>query len=154
MKYHDSRHIGLVGCLLLLLLGCEKSPEPQKIGVFASTNRGLLELTSYGEQSRYSMASYNFRKLPEVPTVSKVISFYVNMPDSKITNSKVFWVTGLGKDFDEESQVPLNTSIETTKNNVYRITCADLDGKKGGYILLKVSMPLGTADRMYVIQLT
>jgi hypothetical protein len=152
MASHNARNILALGCLLLFSLGCETTPDPQKIGVFASTNRGLLELTAYGEQN--GMTSYDLRKLQEVPAVAKVARFYVNMPDSKITNSKIFWLTTLDKDFDEKGRPSLSTSIETGKNNVYRITCADLMGKKNGYVLLKVSMPLGTPDRMYIIQLT
>jgi hypothetical protein len=152
MARHSVRNILALGCLLLFSLGCETSPDPQKIGVFASTNRGLLELTAYGEQN--GMTSYDLRKLQEAPTVAKVARFYVNMPDSKITNSKIFWLTKLDKYFDEKGQPHLNASVEAGKNNVYRITCAELESKKGGYVLLKISMPLGTPDRMYGIQLT
>src|SRR5271165_4947643 len=105
MANQDKRQVVILGCLLLLLLGCEKAPEPQKIGVFASTNRGLLELTTYGEQ--VSMTRYSFHELHNVPTASKIVSFYVNMPDSKITSSKIFWLAKLDKDFNEGSQTPL-----------------------------------------------
>ena len=152
MGSHNARNILALGCLLLFSLGCETTPDPQKIGVFAATNRGLLELTPYGAQN--GMSSYDLRKLQEVPAVAKVTQFYVNMPDSKITESKMFWLTKLDKEFDEKGLSSLNASIETGKNNVYRIKCAELAGKKGGYILLKISMPLGTPDRMYAIQLT
>jgi hypothetical protein len=152
MTYRKSAHLFALGCLLLCMLGCEATPEPQKIGVFASTNHGLLELTAYGEQS--SMTNYDLSKLHDVPTVAKITSLYVNMPDSKITNSKIFWLTKLDKGFDEKSQPSLNASIEAGKNNVYQIKCAELEGKSGGDILLKISMPLGTPDRMYVIRLS
>lgn len=151
MTKHHARYLGMFVCLLLML-GCEKAPEPQKIGVFVSSDRGLLELTAYGEQN--GMTSYSFHQLTGIPTVGKVNLFYVNMPDSKITESKVYWLTKLDRDFHEDGQQQLNLSIETGKNNVYRITCADLGAKKGGYALLKVSMPLGTPDRMYLTQMS
>jgi len=37
---------------------------------------------------------------------------------------------------------------------VYLINCAALSDKKSGYVLLKVPMPLGVADRAYVAQVT
>lgn len=136
----------------LMLVGCEKSPEPQKIGVFASTNRGLLELTVFGEQT--GMTSYSMRQLSNLPTAKKIVSFYVNMPDSKITNSKVYWLAKLDQDFNERGQAALNLSIENAKTaGTYRIACTDLEGKNNGYVLLKVGMPLGTPDRMYAIHL-
>ena len=152
MTHRNAINFMALGCLVLVLLGCETAPDPQKIGVFASTNHGLLELTAYGEQDGRS--SYDLSKLPQTPAVAKITQFYVNMPDSKITNSKIFWLTKLGKEFNENDLPALNASIEAGKNNVYRIKCAELDGKKGGYVLLKISMPLGTADRVYVIHLT
>jgi hypothetical protein len=152
MAYSNLRNFVALACLGLFLLGCESAPDPQKVGVFASTNHGLVELTVYGEQD--GMTSYDLSKLQDAPTVGKVEQFYVNMPDSKITNSKMFWLATPDKKFNEEGKASLNASIEIGKNGVYRIKCADLEGKKAGYILLKISMPLGTADRMYVIRLS
>jgi hypothetical protein len=142
----------MLGCMLLGMLGCESTPDPQKIGVFASTNHGLMELTTYGEQN--GMTSFELRKLHVVPKAAKVTQFYVNMPDSTITELKIFWVTKLSDEFDEKDQSPLNVSIETGKNNVYRIKCADLMGKTNGFALVKLSMPMGVSDRVYVIQIT
>ena len=149
-KYLSSTIV--IGCLLMVVIGCQTAPDPQRIGVFASTNRGLLELSSYGEQT--GMTSYSLLKLSEVPKASKVEQFYVNMPGSTITELKVFWITKFDNEFDEKDRIPLNASIEAGKSNVYRIRCADLAGKKDGYAFLKLPMPLGVADRMYVIRLS
>jgi hypothetical protein len=92
--------------------------------------------------------------VPEIPRASKVDRFYVNMPGSTITEVKIFWLPTLDKNFDERQQTPLDASIESGKSNVYRINCAGLGSKKGGFALLKLPMPLGVADRAYVIQMT
>jgi len=55
MTYRNPHHLRALGCLLVLAIGCKSSqhsilpepaPDPQQIGVFASTDRGLLELTA------------------------------------------------------------------------------------------------------------
>ena len=152
MTHRNTAHIVALGCLLLCMLGCKTTPEPQKVGVFASTNHGLLELTTYGKQTGENV--YSLNNLPEIPKASKIIRFYVNMPGSTITEVKVFWVTTLDKNFDERNQTPLDASIESGKSSVYLINCAALSDKKSGYVLLKVPMPLGVADRAYVAQVT
>ncbi len=152
MAYRNARNFIALGCLVLFLLGCETTPDSQKIGVFASTNHGLMELTAYGKQN--GMTSYDLRKMQNIPTAAKVTRFYVNMPNSAITESKMFWLTKLDKEIDENNLSSLNASIEAGKNNVYQIKCTELDGKKDGYILLKISMPLGAPDRMYAIHLS
>ncbi len=140
----------LVG--LLLLSACGQEPEPQKIGVFANTNKGLSEIISYGEQT--GMYSYNLAKVSNPPKVSRVRLFYVNMPDIVITNSRLFWVPSLERDFNEVESTPLKINIENMKNNMYKILSPELESKKGGYVVLKIGMPLGTADRMYPVQIT
>ena len=152
MTYRGISRAVALGYLLLCMIGCERAPDPQKIGVFASTNRGLLELTSYGEQ--HSMTGYDLHKVVDAPKVTRLTSFYVNMPDSKITNSKIFWAPKLNSTFEEKDQPSLDADIETGKNNAYEIKCAAMDRSGDGYIFLKISMPLGTPDRMYVIQLS
>jgi len=139
----------LVG--LFLLSACGREPEHQKIGVFADTNKGLLEIKSYGEQT--GMHSYNLAKVSNPLKVSRVRVFYVNMPDIEITNSELFWVSSLERDFKEVESTPLKIDMENTKNNMYKILCPELKSKKGGYAVLKIGMPLGTADRMYPVQI-
>lgn len=139
----------LISSLLLAACGGTE-PDPQKIGVFAETNKGLMELTNYGEQ--ISMSSYNLAKAANPPKVSKVKAFYVNMPDIKISNSKFYWIASLEKPFTENESAALRIDVESTKSpNMYRLSCPELEDKTGGYLVLKVGMPLGTADRMYPV---
>jgi len=148
-----TRHfLPLAFCCLLLGGACHRAPQPQKIGVFADTNRGLLELTSYGQQT--GMRTYGFGQAAGIPEVQRVSLFFVNMPDIKITNSKIFWLSDLPRSFDETTQAPLKIDIESVQGNMYRIVCAELEGKKGAVAVLKIGMPLGTADRMYLIRIS
>lgn len=151
MAHRNALRTLALGCLLLCLLGCETTPPPQKVGVFASTSHGLLELTAYGKQTGENV--YSLNNLGEIPKASKIGRFYVNMPGSTITEVKVFWLTKLDKEFDERSQSPLDASIESGKDNVYRVNCSGLGDEKGGYALLKLPMPLGVADRVYLVQI-
>lgn len=141
MALCNSRNLIALGCLAILLVGCETAPDPQKIGVFASTNHGLVELTVYGEQE--GMTSYDVRKLKQAPTAAKVSQFYVNMPDSQITNSKLFWLTKLDNELNEEGLPPLNASIEVAKGNMYRIKCAQMEEKRMGTYFSRYQCHLG-----------
>ena len=152
MTHRIAERIVALGCLLLFTAGCRTTPEPQKVGVFASTNHGLVELTAYGKQN--GMHSYSLKDLLEIPKAPKLGRFYVNMPDSAITEVKVFWLPRLEKNFDEEGHTPLDATIESGTGKMYLISCATLSDKHEGYALLKVPMPLGVADRAYIVQLT
>jgi len=141
----------LAFCSLVLGGACRRAPAPQKIGVFADTNSGLLELTAYGEQA--GRTTYTFRQITGVPNVQRINRFFVNMPDTKITDSKLYWLLGLPARFEETTQEPLKIDIESMQGNMYSIVCSELEGKKGGVALLKIGMPLGTPDRMYPVRL-
>jgi hypothetical protein len=62
-------------------------------------------------------------------------------------------VSSLERDFNEVESTPLKIDMENTKNNMYKILWPELKSKKGGYAVLKIGMPLGTADRMYPVQI-
>lgn len=149
--FHNFRYSLLLFLSSVLLSSCGLEPKTQKIGVFVQTNKGLLELTSYGEQT--GMNSYDLAESSNPPKVTKVNSFYVNMPDIEIANSKIFWVSSLERQFHENKSIPLTIDLEITKNNIYKINCSDLVSKKGGYAVLKIGMPMGTADRIYPVQI-
>jgi hypothetical protein len=130
---------------------CHRAPAPQKIGVFADTNSGLLELTAYGEQA--GRTTYTFRQITGVPNVQRINRFFVNMPDTKITNSKLYWLLDLPARVQETELPPLKIDIESVQGNMYSIVCSELEGKKGGVAVLKIGMPSGTPDRMYPVRL-
>jgi len=143
-------------CCLTILVGvffltaCGRAPDPQKLGVFADTNKGLLELSSYGEET--DVGEYNLGKVSP-QKISKINLFYINMPGVEIASSKLFLLSSLEKNFIEEKYTPLKIEMETTKNNIYKIRCPELDGKKVGLAYLKIKMPLGTPDRIYPLQI-
>lgn len=128
------------------------APDPSKLGVFASTSDGIKELVVYGEQT----GTRTFR-LPDVtnaPAVAEVKAFYLNMPDTKVMNSKIFWLPTSQESLDEESSTALPIQMESVKANMYKALSPGLDAKKGGLLLFKVGMPLGTPDRLYAIKLS
>ncbi|HUZ93588.1 MAG TPA: hypothetical protein VMU57_01605 [Edaphobacter sp.] len=152
MTCRNAVSIMALGSLLLCILGCKAAPGPQQIGVFASTSHGLLELTAYGKDDEAEDV-YSFRNLSVIPKTSRVEEFYVNMPGSIITETKIFWLASLGKNFDEHNQIPLDANIEAGKGSLYRINVQGLKAKKGGFVLLILPMPLGVSDRAYVLQI-
>lgn len=76
-----------VGLLLLPLHRAVAQPPPaqppDRSGVFAVTDRGTIELTGYGERHRqeHAIDSFSFTPsaLDQIPVVSSVRAFYVNM---------------------------------------------------------------------------
>jgi hypothetical protein len=134
------------------LTGCESAPDSSRIGVFASTTHGLLELTTYGKE--IGEAVYELPNAQTFPSSTSVRSFYINMPDSTITESKLYWMSSIGKTFNESGQSPLSITLVAKREKLYQVACADLAQKKDGYAILKVSMPLGQPDRIYVVHVT
>jgi len=153
--------------LSIITWGCGgKPPEPSRIGVFADTG-SMVELTSYAKRS--SSGDYQAPDQAQVPEAARVNSFYVNMPDVIITESKIVWV-GVGafkmqidvgafktqidvRAIDEGKLEILETQIEKTSGGVYKVSSAALQSKTGGIVGLKVVLPLGTADRIYWVKL-
>ena len=135
-----------------LLLSCSHEPGPEKLGVFAETGTGFVELTSFGEQN--GIQTYNLETAPPPIVGGTVKSYLINLPDVKIANSKVFWTSTLDKFFDEKNARIIGSSLESASdNNRYKISITDGNIPQSGYALLKVGMPLGTPDRMYIVQI-
>jgi hypothetical protein len=128
------------------------TPDASKLGVFASTSDGIKELTIYGEQS--GMHTFKLPEIYSAPTVAKVKAFYLNMPDTKVMNSKIFWLPASRQSLDEESSSALPIQIESVKGNMYKALSPELNTRQGGVLLFKVGMPLGTPDRLYAIKLS
>ncbi len=129
------------------------APDASKLGVFASTNDGLKELLVYGEQT--GETSYRAPSTAGAPTVASVKAFYINMPNSNVMSSKVFVEPSrdLAPTFTEAASHSVPVSFESVKGNLYRVVLPDLGKRPGSLLLLKVSMPLGTPDRIYAINL-
>lgn len=153
-------------------LGSSGPPPPTKIGVFADTGE-LTELTAYAEQVRMTRDEYGTQSVTDTPAAASVHCFYVNMPNSEITSSKVFllqqvswqaaprpsWSTSprvfiLQQQTEtfHENAPELKADIEKAGEGVYKVTVPELSGKKG-IVALKVVMPLGTPDRLYLLRL-
>lgn len=127
------------------------TPDASKLGVFAGTEAGVKELVIYGEQT--GRTEYRLPDLSVAPTVGTVKAFFLNMPDTKVMNSKIFWIAAPQPSFDEDATPTLPVQVESVKGNMYKLLSPELSSKRGGVLLFKVGMPLGTADRMYAIKL-
>jgi hypothetical protein len=137
------------GCGSLGQLG---SPLPTKLGVFADTG-SLTELTVYVEESSLENFDANDaqKRVAEIPVASHVRAFFVNMPNVQITSSKAFLLKDLGR--VNEGQTPeLKIDIEKAGEGVYKLVVPDVAGRKG-FLALKIGMPMGTPDRLYLLRL-
>lgn len=116
---------GLFGVFLFLSM-CSGAPDESKIGVFARTNGGLQELTMYGEQ--IGSDSYRLPDLSSAPSAKSVKAFFLNMPDTNVSNSKVFWLASPQERFDEDDVPALPVQVETVKGKLYKLSSSDLEG--------------------------
>lgn len=128
------------------------TPDPSRLGVFASTSSGIKELLVYGEET--GMDTFRVPDLSAVPTVGSVGAFFLNMPNTDVMSSRVFWVAAPQRSFDESSCAPLPVQYQSVKGNMYKVVLPTLGNRHSGVLLFIVRMPLGTRDRTYAIRLT
>lgn len=111
----------------VVILVCCASGEAQqitRIGVFAETSRGLIEMprcdgifTAGGPEPTF-VEGPNCRNLPDIPDLKALL---VNVPDMQISAAKM-WIRG-GRDIHGDLPIELPINIDTTKQpGVYRIT--------------------------------
>ena len=130
----------------------------KKIGVFADTSNGMLELI-YDKIGGFSFSGISESTYSRMPKASGVNFYYVNVPEAEIAESEMFWTSSYklrAKEFpyyDPVEPETLKTAIESVKDNVYKIRSNELQNKKNGFIVLKIKMPYGTADRFYPIKI-
>ena len=155
-------------CALVLLLAAHRAlagpqPDPERIGVFAETSAGLIELRPYGKQTTTASSSDEmsvvFRFPGAVPSASRCNSFLVHVPEGNMADAALFWLTDLGAKFNLEvkrksDQTALVTRVEQVGDgDVYRVTSPGLMGKARGYAALLLPMPVGSANRLYAVRL-
>lgn len=149
--------------LIVIISGCNgKSPELSRIGVFVDTG-SLVELTLYVKQ--VSISQYNAPVIAQLPEVMRINSFFVNIPEVNISECQIFWMKTLKVNkyygwqkkevvrIDPSDWEKQETRIEKTNGGVYKILSDALQSKSGGFVGLKLSMPLGTPDRIYIVKL-
>ena len=142
--------VGLASCFFL----CACSPNftpPTTTGVFADTSSGLIELTIFAEPSLDN--NYSFPNLRHSPVIPNVRAFYVNLPNISINHAKVFLAAEVRFTIHEDRYTPLEIQTERLDNNSYKIQCPSLSHQQAGFGLLKIPMPPGSTNRMYVIKL-
>lgn len=135
----------------VILSACSGAPDESKVGLFARTNTGLQELTVYGEQ--VGSDSYRLPDLSALPAAKSVKAFFLNMPDATVANSKVFWLAAPQDRLDEDQVPALPVQVDAVKGNMYKLSSSEIESKRNGLLIFKVGMPLGTADRVYIVKL-
>ncbi len=76
--------------------------------------------------------------------------FYVTVPRVDIMKSTALLVPESGR--VSEDTPTLRTEIDDFGNDVFKLTVPELKGKKG-LLGLKIRMPPGTPDRLYLVHL-
>jgi hypothetical protein len=144
-----SPYKALLTVSVLLILGCHKGPDPKRLGIFADTERGLIELTSYGEE--IGIDTYRAPKL-EFPNAHEVRALFMNMPDTNISSAQLLWAESLRDSLREGDTSHLSMQTEVVEGSLYRIQIQNQPNTTG-ILILKVGMPMGTADRIYPIKI-
>ncbi|HVR11503.1 MAG TPA: hypothetical protein VMW75_25895 [Thermoanaerobaculia bacterium] len=154
-----------VSACILCIISCSRGPDPHRIGVFAETNAGLVELTVYGSETEADSftqgvtAGFSFPQGQSVPTATSVKRFYVNLPDTRIEEAKIYILRDLNARWHlqghmERDPQPVATRLSKTEGGVYELTSDQLQANGPGYVALWIKMPLGVPDRLYVVQLS
>jgi hemin uptake protein HemP len=142
----------------------EAKPDPHLIGVWASTDSGLVQLQSYGiEEVRDSFtegltSTFHFDDANQLPGAASVKAFFVNMPDAKVTESKLYALSRLSARWHEQIKSPsdprpLPASMQIVEGSLYRIASERLEPLASGYAAIHISMPMGIPDRLYAIKI-
>lgn len=140
-------------------LGCNRGPDPKQIGVFVDADGKTTEITSYAQEGA---------GLPdgEQPPVVKsgVKAFYVNLPDSIVSESGVYVLEKIDRSWHARTSSKVPAKLEKLAGNMYRFGLPDTKELQHGILAirearqtvilgLRVVMPLGVPDRMYAVQL-
>ena len=130
---------------------CSQEPAaPTKLGVFAETPTGFIELATYAEPAQNG--NYSFPNLRHSPSSQSIRAFYINRPNLAITNAKVFGVADVRFTIHADRQPPLPIQTACPAPDSYKIKCPNLSRQQAGFGLLKITPP-NAAERMYVIKL-
>jgi hypothetical protein len=155
----------LVALAVALFAGCSsQSPESlaqqaKNLGVYARADNSFRVLTVFGVENDDSGWT-RFMFTESIPKAQAVSYFVVNVPDAKISDSQLFllpnalaakWV--LERPTDPRNPKPLKATIEPLSATVYKVSLAEPSAKTSkGFLCLWLKMPMGTADRLYAIQ--
>jgi hypothetical protein len=145
------------------IIGCKSGPSPQRLseeakslGVYALNGSQLTEIDMFGrERSFAGDVTFDFPE-PIIKAPSDT-SFVVNLPNSNISEAKVYLLANPEKaiwshDRPERDPKPIKASIEPQGSGIYKVTPSQpLSGDHPRYLCLFLSMPLGTADRLYAV---
>jgi hypothetical protein len=167
---------GIARSSLILLLtviftsACKHEASPSQIaaqakdlGVYVQVGNQLTEISSGQEEQRGIDGHLKGFKFTDPITVVPLdVSFVVNLPDAHISDSRIFWLPDVKsatwhvfpiEDGNHVDPEPVKASIEPIANGLYRVKPV-VEGSNGTpFLCLWVAMPLGTADRLYAVQI-
>jgi hypothetical protein len=150
-------------------VGSDDAAKIRRIGVFALTDKGLVELSCYGSEARPNFLverySFKFAKQSCVPTAHTVNAFFLNLPGANIPEAKTFSLPDLDATWGipggmslsgpaPSDPTALTTEVENIRGTIFKIYPQHLAETRSRFIALVVSMPLGTPDRMYAVELS
>jgi hypothetical protein len=151
-------------------VGSDDATKIRRIGVFALTDKGLVELSCYGSQARtnnFNVETYGFKFADRscVPTAHTVNAFFLNLPGANISEAKIFglpdldatWLIPGGMSLSGPAPTDptaLTAEVENVRGTIFKIYPKHLAEIRSHFIALVVPMPLGTPDRMYAVALS
>jgi hypothetical protein len=153
--------IAVVACLLA---GCgfgQTADEVKRLGVFAKTSGGLVEVSDFANQEMEDSINqgvssvYRFANEPQSATPT---AFIVNVPEAAISASAVYLLDRLEdarwyESKRQKSPQPIKSSIENVRDAIYKVSISDLPRDATGFVCIYIHMPLGTPDRLYAVKL-
>jgi hypothetical protein len=160
--------IGGMALFVAVLLGCRDASSPEvlgeklkNIGVYVETESGISPVLVHSIEEQDVMSETSSFKFTEVVPSSKHVShFYLNLPNSNVSESKLYVLDDVSAarwhyagQNDPRDPKPISANAETVGGQIYKFSFADLPVKNKGYACLWVSMAMGTPDRMYCVHL-
>lgn len=161
------KHTVLLVLAAMLATACStESPEnlaqqAKNIGVYARMDNSLRELAAFGAEDHNIMTeTMNFKFTEPIPKSQSVSYFVVNVPNSNISDSKLFWLPDVMaarwhyfNPNDPRDPKPVKATIEPLSATIYKVSVAEPNAATGkGFLCLWLKMPMGTPDRLYAVQ--
>jgi hypothetical protein len=154
-----------VAVLGILANSCsQNSPQAiadktKNLGAYAETSNGIVELPVYGVEDHNIMTeTMDFKFSGPIPTLTGVTSFVVNIPDTRISEAKLYLLPDPRKAqwhyFNPQNPSdprPIAANIQPVAGVIYRVIPADTQTPASGFLCLRLKMPEGTADRLYAV---
>jgi hypothetical protein len=153
---------------LILVAACRGTSSPEalaekmrSLGVYVDGSQGISPVDAYGKEENNIFAeTQSFRFSSAIPAAKGVSRFYLNLPGANVNESRVYWLEDprraqwrAGSAADADGPKAAAATVEPVSGSLYQFSIADMAAKADGFACLRVSMPLGTPDRLYCVAL-